>query len=170
MVKGQYGAGGGAPAARRSNDKGISPADNSGGDAGPTTAEGLAGGSSAGLGNGNKRGADEAADASNAVRQRTDAEAREEADRRRAAELQQQQQQAIAAQQASHEAGAGGFGSEAAQAAAAHQFVVVVCRAVERARKVGVEPRADGKELVELSPSALKQWMADKLGDESTWD
>ncbi len=119
--------------------------------------------------NGNKRGAGEPEDAKGAVRQRTEAEAREEADRRRAAELLEQQQRAIAAQQASHEAGAGGFGSETAQSVAAQQFVAEVCKTVERARKKGVEPRAEGKELVELTPMELKQWIADKLGDEADW-
>ncbi len=126
------------------------------------------GGAGSGSG-GNKRGAEEPEDAKNAVRQRTEAEAREEADRRRAVELLQQQQQAIMAQQASHEAGAGGFGSEMAQSVAAQQFVAEVCKTVERARKKGVEPRAGGKELVELTPMELKQWIADKLGDEGDW-
>ncbi len=118
-------------------------------------------------GAGNKRGADEPADddAKGAVRQKTETEAREEADRRKAAELLQQQQAAIAAQQASHEAGEGGFGSQAAQSAAAQQFLQDVCRAVERARHLGIEPKADGKELVELSPMELTQWVAERLGD-----
>ncbi len=103
------------------------------------------------------------------MRQRTEADAREEADRRRAAELLQQQQQAIAAQQAFHEAGEGGFGSQTAQSVAAQQFVVEVVKAVERARKKGVEPKAEGRELVELTPMELKQWVADKLGDEVDW-
>ncbi len=114
---------------------------------------------------GNKRGADEPADddAKSAVRQKTEAEAREEADRRKAAELLQQQGAAIAAQQASHEAGEGGFGSQAAQSAAAQQFLKDVCTAVERARHLGIEPKADGKELVELSPMELTQWVSKHL-------
>ncbi len=122
-----------------------------------------------GAGSSNKRGAGDPAEGKGAVRQRTEADAREEADRRRAAELLQQQQQAIAAQQASHEAGEGGFGSQTAQSVAAQQFVVEVVKAVERARKKGVEPKAEGRELVELTPMELKQWVADKLGDEVDW-
>ncbi len=168
--KAKTGQEGDAPASGRCTGNGTSHDTTPGTGALSTTAAGLAEGATGSTGSSNKRGAEETADTNNAVRQRTDAEAREEADRRRAAELLQQQQQAIAAQRASHEAGAGGFGSEAAQAAAAHQFVAEVCKAVGRARKVGVDPRADGKELVELSPTALKQWVADKLGDESTWN
>ncbi len=120
-------------------------------------------------GNGNKRGADESADDKGAMRQRTDAESRDEADRKRAAELLQRQQEAIAAQQASHEAGEGGFGSATAQAVAAQQFIADACRAVAQARKRGIEPRSDGKELVELAPMELRQWMSENLGDEADW-
>ncbi len=137
------------------------------GNAASAAATGTAGSAagSAGAGSGNKRGAEEPTDAKGAVRQKTETEAREEADRQRAAELMQQQQMAIAAQQASHEAGAGGFGSQAAQSAAAQQFLADVCKAVDRARKLGVDPRADGKELVELSPMELNQWVADNISD-----
>ncbi len=103
------------------------------------------------------------------IRQKTDAEAREEADRRRAAELLQVQQQAIAAQQASHDAGAGGFGSETAQKVAAQHFLAQVCKAVEQARTMGIEPKAGTKQLVELTPMELKQWVADHIGDEDSW-
>ncbi len=149
--KASTGQEGTAPATELRNGKGANYANNSGG-GGPTAAAGSIDAAPTSTGNGNKRGAEEPVDAKGAVRQKTDAEAREEADRRRAAELQQQQQQAIAAQQASHEAGAGGFGSETAQSVAAQHFVAEVCKAVERARKVGVVPRAEGKELVELTP------------------
>ncbi len=117
-----------------------------------------------------RHGAEATQCAKGAGRQRTEAELREEADKRRAEELLQQQRQAIAAQQASHDAGAGGFGSETAQTVAAQQFIVEVCRTVERALKKGVEPRAEGKELVELTPMELRQWAAEKLGDEFDWE
>ncbi len=158
------------PATGPRDGKGTNHATNSGGGEGPTEAVGHADAAPTSTGSGNKRGADEHADTNEAVRQKTDAEARKEADARRAAELQRQQQQAIAAQQASHEAGAGGFGSETAQAVAAQQFVAEVCKAVGRARKVGVEPKAEGKELVELTPTELKLWVAEHLGDETTWN
>ncbi len=119
---------------------------------------------------GGKPGAEATQCAKGAGRQRTEAELREEADKRRAEELLQQQRQAIAAQQASHDAGAGGFGSETAQTVAAQQFIVEVCRTVERALRKGVEPRAEGKELVELTPMELRQWAAEKLGDEFDWE
>ncbi len=119
-----------------------------------------------GPGASNKRGAEGDADAKGALRQKTEADAREEADKKRAAELLQRQQQAIAAQQASHDAGAGGFGSETAQAVAAQQFIADVCKAVERARARGIEPRANGKELVEVTPMELRQWVADNLDDD----
>ncbi len=114
-------------------------------------------------GAGNKRGAEGDADDKSASRQKTDADAREEADRQMAAELLQRQQQAIAVQQASHDAGAGGFGSESAQAVAAQQFIADVCKAVERARAKGIEPKAKGRELVEITPMELRQWVADNL-------
>jgi hypothetical protein len=118
---------------------------------------------------GNKRGAtDPPAEAKGSVRQKTEAEAREETDRRRAAEL-LQQQQAIAAQQASHDAGAGGFGSETAQSVAAQHLLAQVRKAMEQARTMGVEPRAGTRELVELTPMELKQWVADHIGDENSW-
>ncbi len=119
---------------------------------------------------GNKRGAEECTEDKSAMRQKTDADARGEADRKRAAEMLQRQQEAIAAQQASHEAGAGGFGSATAQALAAQQFIADACKAVARARKVGIVPKSNGKELVELAPMELQQWMADNLGDEAEWD
>ncbi len=120
-------------------------------------------------GNGNKRGAEETAEDKGAMRQRTDTDQRDDADRRRAAELLQRQQEAIAAQQASHEAGEGGFGSASAQAVAAQQFIADACRAVAQARKRGIDPRTDGKELVELTPMELRRWISDHLGDEADW-
>ncbi len=119
---------------------------------------------------GNKRGAaDPPAEAKEPVRQKTDTEAREEMDRRRAAELLQQQQHAIAAQQASHDAGAGGFGSETAQSVAAQHFLAQVCKAVEQARTMGIEPRSGTKQLVELTPMELKQWVDEHIGDANSW-
>ncbi len=132
-------------------------------------AAGPAGNAPSAPGTGNKRGAEESAEDKGAMRQRTDAESRGEADRKRAAEMLQRQQEAIAAQQASHEAGAGGFGSATAQALAAQQFIADACKAVGQARKVGIEPKSDGKELVELTPMDLRKWMADNLGDEADW-
>ncbi len=138
-------------------------------DTGAATAAGAASDASRAQGSGSKRGAEESADDGAALRQRTDAESRDEADRKRATELMQRQQEAIAAQQASHEAGQGGFGSATAQAVAAQQFITDACKAVAQARKIGVEPKSHGKELVELSPMELRQWMSDNLGDEAGW-
>ncbi len=114
------------------------------------------------------------ADASDGTRtgkhrkQKTEAELREEADRKRAAELRQQEQLAVAAQRASHEAGAGGFGSDTALSMAAQKFVTEVQKATEQAHKAGVDPKAgDGRELLELTPSELKKWVTDNLGDET---
>ncbi len=103
-------------------------------------------------------------------RQRTEAELREEADRKRAAELLQQEQLAVAAQRASHEAGAGGFGSHTALSMAAQRFVTEVQKATEQAHKAGVEPRTrDGRELLELTPLELNEWVTEYLGDEANW-
>jgi hypothetical protein len=127
------------------------------------------GATTGGPGTGSTRGAEDDADDKGAMRQKTEGGTREDDDKRRAAELLQRQQEAIAAQQASHAAGAGGFGSEAVQATVAQQFVADVCRAVEQARRVGIEPRANGRELVEITPMELRQWIAENLGEESTW-
>ncbi len=97
-------------------------------------------------------------------RSTSEAEAREEADRRRALDLLQQQQQAIAAQQASYDAGAGGFGSDTALSVAAQRFVGEVHKATEQARKKGIEPKAGGKDLVELTPMELRKWVQENLG------
>ncbi len=169
-TRSRAGLGDSDPTAGLLDGRGTDHAAGSGRGKGPADATRQGDGAPASTGSGNKRGADEHAETKDAVRQKTEAEAREEADARRAAELLRQQQQAIAAQQASHEAGAGGFGSEAAQAVAAQQFVAEVCKAVARARKVGVEPKAGGKELVELSPAELKSWVDEHLGDETTWN
>ncbi len=131
---------------------------------------GLANQAASAAATGSKRGAaDLPTEDKEPVRQKTDAEAREEADRRRAAELLLVQQQAIAAQQASHDAGAGGFGSETAQTVAAQHFLAQVCKAVEQARTMGIEPKSGTKQLVELTPMELKQWVADHIGDENSW-
>ncbi len=168
--------------ARASNAQGKGPATATGpqgahstedasgsGNMAAAAAEGSAGAAPGTPGTGNKRGAEGSTDDKCVMRQRTDGESREETDRKRAAELLQRQQEAIAAQQASHEAGEGGFGSATAQALAAQQFVADACKAVGQARKLGIEPRSNGKELVELTPMDLRQWMADNLGDEADW-
>ncbi len=103
-------------------------------------------------------------------RRRTDAEARQESDARRAQELHQEQQIAMAAQTQSHQAGAGGFGSEAALSMAAQKFVLEVRQTEARAAKKGVEPKHEGKTLLELSPMELQQWARENLGDESDGD
>ncbi len=98
-------------------------------------------------------------------RRRSEAEIREDADRRRAEELMRQQQRAEEAQRASHQAGAGGFGSDTALTEAARKFVEDVQRAENTARSKGVEPRAGDRKLLELSPAELKAWMDEHLGD-----
>ncbi len=152
------------PSSRHDGDGGTTPPATAGGDAGPI---GQAAGATT---TGNKRGAaEQPTEAKGPVRQKTDAEAREELDRRRAAELLQQQHLAIEAQKASHDAGAGGFGSETAQTVAAQHFLAQVCKAVEQARTMGVEPRAGNRQLVELSPEELKQWVDEHIGSEHSW-
>ncbi len=162
--------------AERSGGTAEGPSSHQGGDSGttaPTAEMGTAGSANQAAGTvptGNKRGAaDLPTEDKEPIRQKTDAEAREEADRRRATELLQQQQQAIAAQQASHDAGAGGFGSETAQTVAAQHFLAQVCKAVEQARTMGIEPRSGTRQLVELTPMELRQWVADHIGDENSW-
>ncbi len=92
---------------------------------------------------------------------------RAESDARRARELQRQLEQATAAQQQSYDEGRGGFGSEVALSVAAQRFVLDVQRAQAQAGEMGVEPRSsDGRTLLELSPSELKQWIDDNLGDD----
>ncbi len=100
-------------------------------------------------------------------RRRTEAEARQESDARKAMELQQEQQAAMAVQVQSHQAGAGGFGSEAALSMAAQKFVLEVRQAEARAARKGVEPRCEGKALLEVSPMQLQQWVRENLGEES---
>ncbi len=141
-----------------------------------TGADGITTASSAaalGEGDGGAGGADDTSDGARAGkhrRQQTEAEAREEDDKRRAAELRQQEQIAIAAQCASHDAGAGGFGSDVALSMAAQRFVADVQKATRRAQEAGVEPKADdGRELLQLTPSELRQWAEDKLGAEFRW-
>ncbi len=102
-------------------------------------------------------------------RTRTDAESREESDRRRALELLQEQQAAMEIQVQSHQAGTGGFASEAALSLAAQQFVAEVRKAEDQARKRGIEARAGEKALLELAPAELRQWINENLGDEADW-
>ncbi len=100
-------------------------------------------------------------------RRRTAAEARQEMDAKRAMDLLQEQQAAMAAQVQSHQAGAGGFGSEAALSMAAQKFVHEVRQAEARAARKGIEPKHEGRALLELSPMELQQWVQDNLGEES---
>ncbi len=100
-------------------------------------------------------------------RRRTEAEARQESDARKAMELLQEQQAAMAAQMQSHQAGTGGFGSEAALSMAAQKFVHEVRQAEARAARKGVEPKSEGRALLEISPMELQQWVRENLGEES---
>ncbi len=111
----------------------------------------------------------EAARAGKHRRQQTEAEQREADDRRRAEELQEQQRRAIEAQQASHAAGTGGFGSNTALDLAAQRFVGEVQKATEQARRKGIEPVSDGRQLLELTPAELREWVTANLGDEANW-
>ncbi len=89
---------------------------------------------------------------------------RAESDARRARELQRQLEQATSVQQQSFNEGRGGFGSEAALSAAAQKFVLDVQRAQAQAGEMGVEAvSSDGRSLLELSPSELKQWVDEHL-------
>ncbi len=99
-------------------------------------------------------------------RRRSEAEAREEQDARRAQELHRQQSQAAAAQRESYEAGAGGFGSDAALSFAAQKFVQEVQEAQRRAKAKGIDPSKDGKDLLQLSPMELQEWVDSNLGRE----
>ncbi len=99
------------------------------------------------------------------------AEERAASDARRARELQEQLENATAVQTASYAQGSGGFGSEAALSAAAQSFVLEVQRAQAQASEMGVEARAaDGRSLLELSPSELQQWVQEYLGGDSMRD
>ncbi len=100
-------------------------------------------------------------------RRHTEAEARQESDARKAMELFQEQQAAMAAQVQSHQAGTGGFGSEAALSMAAQKFVLEVRQAETRAERKGIEPKCEGRALLEVSPMELQQWVRDNLGEES---
>ncbi len=99
-------------------------------------------------------------------RRATEAEARSESDAKRAMELQQQQSQAEAAQRESFEAGAGGFGSGVALSLAAQRYAQEVQKAQQRAQDKGIEPRADGKDLIQLTPMELQSWIETNLGGE----
>ncbi len=95
------------------------------------------------------------------------ADARAAADRQRALELLHEQRAAEEAQVASFNQGQGGFGSQAALSAAAQKFVLEVQRAEARAGKCGVEAKhADGRQLLELTPMELAEWVRTQLGDE----
>ncbi len=100
-------------------------------------------------------------------RRRTAEEARKEMDARKAMDLLQEQQAAMAAQVQSHQAGAGGFGSEAALSMAAQRFVHEVRQAEARAAKKGIDPRHEGKALLEVSPMELQRWIQANLGEDS---
>ncbi len=94
---------------------------------------------------------------------RTEADDRAEQDARRALELHRQQTQAAAAQKESYEAGAGGFGSDIALSIAAQHFVQQVQEAQRKAQEKGIDPRKDGKELLQLTPTELREWMESNL-------
>ncbi len=95
---------------------------------------------------------------------RSEAEAREEQDARRAQELHRQQTQAAAAQRESYEAGNGGFGSGAALSFAAQKFVQEVQDAQRRAKARGIDPTKDGKDLLQLTPMEVQEWVDSNLG------
>ncbi len=96
----------------------------------------------------------------------TEAEAREEADAKCALELHQQIQQAAAAQKESFEAGKGGFGSDIALSLAAQKFVQEVQAAQAKAKARGIEPRAGGRDLIQLTPLELQAWVSENSLDE----
>ncbi len=96
----------------------------------------------------------------------SEAEAREEADAKAARELHQQIQQAAAAQQQSFEAGHGGFGSDIALSVAAQQFVLQVQAVQAKAQAKGIEPRAGGRDLLQLTPLELQAWVSENNLDE----
>ncbi len=96
---------------------------------------------------------------------RSEADDRAEQDAKRALELYRQQTQAAAAQKESYEAGAGGFGSDIALSIAAQQFVQQVQEAQRRAQEKGIDPRKDGKELLQLTPMELREWMESNLDE-----
>ncbi len=93
-------------------------------------------------------------------------ESREESDARRARELHQQQSLAAAAQMESYEAGMGGFGSDVALSLAAQKYVQEVQDAQRRAKAKGIEPRANGKDLIQLTPMELQAWVEANLSGE----
>jgi hypothetical protein len=93
-------------------------------------------------------------------------ESREESDARRARELHQQQSLAAAAQMESYEAGMGGFGSDVALSLAAQKYVQEVQHAQRRAKAKGIEPRANGKDLIQLTPMELQAWVEANLSGE----
>ncbi len=100
-----------------------------------------------------------------------DEEMRREDDARRAQELRKQIEDAAAAQTQSYLEGRGGFGSEAALSAAAQRFVLDVQRAQAQAHEMGIAPVAnDGRSLLELTPTELRQWVEERLENERMQD
>ncbi len=93
-----------------------------------------------------------------------DTEVRQEEDARRARELYQQHQRAEAAQRESFEAGTGGFGSDVALSLAAQRFVLEVQEAKTKAIAKGIDPRVNGKDLIQLTPAELQAWVQEQLG------
>ncbi len=95
------------------------------------------------------------------------ADARAEADRQRGMALLQQQKAAEDVQVQSFNHGMGGFGSQAALSAAAQRFVLEVQRAEARAAEQGIAAiHDDGRQLLQLSPMELEEWVGERLGDE----
>ncbi len=94
----------------------------------------------------------------------TEEQSREESDARRARELHQQQSAAAAAQAESYAAGMGGFGSDTALSLAAQRYVQEVQDAQRRARAKGIEPSAGGRDLLQLTPMELQEWVEAHLG------
>ncbi len=125
-------------------------------------------GASAGTASGSQAGSDGQSEERSAKHRRTatEEESREESDARRARELHQQQSVVAAAQAESYAAGTGGFGSDAALSLAAQRYVQEVQDAQRRARAKGIDPRADGKDLIQLTPMELQAWVEAHLGGE----
>ncbi len=132
-------------------------------------------GEGAAIHGGDDHGDPAAARSSKHRRRQSEAEAAEDerkaSDARRAQELREQLERASAAQEKSYQEGTGGFGSEVALSWAAQKFVLDVQRAQAQAGEMGIEPRAeDGRTLLELSPSELKQWIEQNLEAEDMRD
>ncbi len=60
----------------------------------------------------------------------------------------------------------GGFGSGVALSLAAQRYAQEVQKAQQRAQDKGIEPRADGRDLIQLTPMELQSWIETNLGGE----